>query len=204
MSRKSKSRRDKKKQKKSQAGNKPAPTTPKEQLLSFTTRAQKGFLGSLVNQVHIMPVSADGTVHPPNGAPLRAVWDTGASHSTVTQRVVDDYGLIQTGRARTQTANGPSDVNTYLVDLFLPNKVAITGLRVNDMTTIEGTDMLIGMDVISQGDFSVTNCSGDTWFSFRMPSVQHVDYTKWIMRGNQRCSCGSGEYYAKCCGKPFF
>ena len=41
---------------------------------------------------------------------------------------------------------------------------------------ILGGDVLIGMDVITQGDFAVTNREGRTVFSFRVPSLIHLDF----------------------------
>ncbi len=32
------------------------------------------------------------------------------------------------------------------------------------------------MDIISQGDFAVTNHGGTTKFSFRIPSQKHIDF----------------------------
>jgi len=32
------------------------------------------------------------------------------------------------------------------------------------------------MDIISQGDFTVTNYGGTTKFSFRIPSQKHIDF----------------------------
>lgn len=37
-------------------------------------------------------------------------------------------------------------------------------------------DALIGTDIISQGDFSVTNRDGKTVVSFGVPSIKHHDY----------------------------
>ena len=39
-------------------------------------------------------------------------------------------------------------------------------------------DVLIGMDIITQGDFSITNKDQKTVFSFRFPSETHTDYVK--------------------------
>ena len=36
--------------------------------------------------------------------------------------------------------------------------------------------VLIGMDVITQGDFAVSCKDGRTQFTFRMPSIEHADY----------------------------
>jgi len=38
--------------------------------------------------------------------------------------------------------------------------------------------ILIGMDVISCGDFAVTNRDNRTVFTFRMPSIARYDYVK--------------------------
>ena len=38
--------------------------------------------------------------------------------------------------------------------------------------------ILIGMDIIKHGDFSITNVNGKTTFSFRTPSVKEIDYVK--------------------------
>ena len=46
-----------------------------------------------------------------------------------------------------------------------------------------GTDVLIGMDVINNGDFAVSNHGGVTKFSFRLPSQGHIDF---VLDGPQR------------------
>ena len=39
-------------------------------------------------------------------------------------------------------------------------------------------DVLIGMDIISKGDFSITASQGKTKFSFQIPSTHDIDYDK--------------------------
>ena len=68
--------------------------------------------------------------------------------------------------------------NSYLVDVGLPNSYIVPDIRVVDVDAlIGGADALIGMDIITPGDFSITNFNGQTMMSFRMPSVAHIDYT---------------------------
>jgi hypothetical protein len=38
------------------------------------------------------------------------------------------------------------------------------------------TDVLIGMDIISRGDFALTHKEGKTVFSFRYPSLATIDF----------------------------
>ena len=39
-------------------------------------------------------------------------------------------------------------------------------------------DVLVGMDIINTGDFAVTNLGGITKFSFRFPSLEHIDFVE--------------------------
>jgi hypothetical protein len=65
----------------------------------------------------------------------------------------------------------------YLVDFYLPMNVCVTGLNVT-LGELVAADALIGMDVISQGDFVVTNLGGKTKMSFRVPSLVETDFVK--------------------------
>jgi uncharacterized protein YchJ len=81
--------------------------------------------------------------------------------------------------------------------------------------TISGGDVLIGMDIITRGDFAVTNSDGRTTFSYRWPSTKRIDFVKEIKQGkeplpprasrkvgrNDPCPCGSGKKFKNCCGK---
>ena len=106
---------------------------------------------------------------------VRAIWDTGATNSVINQKVVDACGLVATGAAQCQGVHGNSIVDTYFVNIMLPNGIGHAMIRVSkgDLGT---ADMLIGMDLITLGDFAVTNKDGQTMFSFRYPSQLHTDY----------------------------
>ena len=76
-----------------------------------------------------------------------------------------------------QTPSGIGTMNKYMVNLILNNEVRIMNLIVMDSEIgDQGIDVLIGMDIISIGDFAVSNFEGKTQFSFRMPSQEHVEY----------------------------
>ncbi len=153
--------------------------------------------------------------HPPQSEFL-AIWDTGATNTVITEKVVNTCGLKPIGMARVNTANGQADCPVFLVNLLLPSHVGFHHLRVTQGKLI-GADMLIGMDVITRGDFAVTNKDAKTVFSFRMPSSQCIDFVKEINEAkavpgqpvklppkigrNAPCPCGSGKKYKHCCGK---
>ena len=117
-----------------------------------------------------------GTPKPP-AVEFDAIWDTGATNSVISQVVIDKCGLKPTGMAQVHAVNKVSWSETYLTNIILPNAVTCVGVRVT-RGKIPGTEMLIGMDIINKGDFSVTNCDGHSQFSYRTPSIEHIDYVE--------------------------
>jgi hypothetical protein len=59
------------------------------------------------------------------------------------------------------------------VHIHLPNDVLIGPIQVVE-GMLEGVDVLIGMDIIGEGDFILTNNDGHTDFSFTIPSVKKL------------------------------
>lgn len=106
-----------------------------------------------------------------------ALWDTGASGSCISDRIVHNLRLIPTGRQKVLTPSGETTVNTYMVDVILPNGVTIKDVPVCDSDIgKQGLDMLIGMDIIKYGDMTITNYNNRTFFTFRIPSQGAADY----------------------------
>lgn len=146
---------------------------------AFTVTANGGLLNVLQTTCHISAAfdpASGGT--PPPLFPFASIWDTGASATAISQRVVDQCGLAATGMTKVQTASALEDAETYLVSIALPNGIQFGMLKVTKGNLGPNVDVLVGMDVISQGDFSVTNQNGNTVFSFRIPSAHTVDFVK--------------------------
>ena len=107
----------------------------------------------------------------------RAIWDTGATHSVITTKIVQELNLKPVGMTIVHTANGQAHQKQYIVNFYLPNQVMFSMLRVTEAPLHE-TDILIGMDIISQGDFCLSNFEGKTALTFRMPSCEEFDFVK--------------------------
>lgn len=176
--------------------------------------AYNGLSTVLVSDVSISPAFQGQA--PPAGLlvkPYKAIWDTGATNSVVTQALVNDCGLQPIGVTTVKTAAGERLADTYLVALWLPNRICIPSLRVTEGIIGGGMDALIGMDIICRGDFAVTNKDGKTNFTFRIPSLEYIDFVKQkpptidvggqTMRRpgrNEPCYCGSGKKFKRCHG----
>lgn len=69
------------------------------------------------------------------------------------------------------------DTETYLVNIYLPNKAAYSNIRVAK-GILSGGDILIGMNIIATGDFAITSPGGVTQFSFRVPGQADIDFVR--------------------------
>ena len=131
----------------------------------------------LKNQCTISPAwDPSGNLPEPAAVEFGAIWDTGATHCVITQAAIDACGLAPTGMAEVHGVHGQALAETFLLNIGLPNQVVFHGVRVTKGILTGGADIIIGMSIINQGDFAVTNVSGKTVFSFRVPSVQVIDY----------------------------
>ncbi|SFV65370.1 hypothetical protein MNB_SUP05-5-1080 [hydrothermal vent metagenome] len=147
-----------------------------------------------------------------------AVWDSGATKSCISQVVVDTLGLEPVNRVNVHTGAGIEQKDEFIVDMFLPNNIRFTPIRATQINanTHIGFDCVIGMDIISQGDMSLSNVEGKTLFSFRVPSIGGVDFVKEHNKNlqnkkkpqkvkvvtanrNKMCHCGSGKKFKNCC-----
>lgn len=179
---------------------------------SFTAKS-KGLASALVTGIMIHPafdpMKADSI---PPGKKFKAIWDTGATNTVITKRVVQECNLKQIGMTQVHGVGGAmKDCPVYLVNIKLPNDLGVVKVRVTQGMITDGIDALIGMDIILLGDFAVTSYQGKTTFSFRTPSKERIDFVKDHKKGqvvksekisrNVPCPCGSGKKYKKCCGK---
>ena len=120
------------------------------------------------------------------------IWDTGATNSVITKKVVDDLGLKPIGLTEVNHAGGKSIQNVYFVNVILPDNVVVSQVRVTEGKLIapdnipeqKRPQVLIGMDIISMGDFAVTNANGKTVLSFRTPPVGEIDFIPTVQASN--------------------
>ena len=111
--------------------------------------------------------------------PVKAQWDTGATGTCISKELANKLKLIPTGLVNVHTPSGIGTMNKYMINLVLNNEVRFVNLSVMDSEIgKQGIDVLIGMDIISNGDFAVSNYDGKTYFSFRLPSQEHIEYKK--------------------------
>ena len=185
---------------------------PKIPVHGLTIKAN-GILRQITSEVSISQVS-DPSLKPTEQPPctkFKAIWDTGATSTVITEPVVSECSLRPTGMAKVETASDTVNAETYIVNITLPSGVRFNNLKVTK-GRIKGADVLIGMDIITTGDFAISNFQGKTTVAFRIPSVECIDWNPNLKKTappvmhtkvgrNEPCPCGSGKKYKRCCGK---
>lgn len=169
-----------------------------ERIQAHTLRSKNGLLRVLASNVVIMtPFLGDPKLLPvpPLQGGFVGIWDTGASGTVITQNVVQQLQLQPTGQKRVNAANGAYNANTYLVNVVLPGDIHVQHVEVTEGQLGAGADVLIGMDIITLGDFSITNPGGTTVMSFRTPSCVEVDYVQRAQeKAKKRVRAGGGRH----------
>jgi hypothetical protein len=140
----------------------------------------------LVNEIKL-PVgvgTSGGLLHQ-----FTAVWDTGATNTVISKKVVEVVGLVDIiDQVDTYSADGPGKADAYYVNVQLLNGVNFANLKVVQMEIRD--DLLIGMDIIGAGDFCLTNFSGETVLTFESPPHYRYDFVKQINVSRARTSRG--------------
>lgn len=158
---------------------------------AFTTRASP-LARKLITEVQVCVAfdPKNPPPHDPTYVPVRALWDTGASSSVIAKSLVAKLGLASIGQTQVHHGGdaGVSACSTYLVNFLLPNNVGIAGVLVAEFNPQHADfEALVGMDIITRGDFSVTHVGGNqTCMSFRIPSCREIDYVQEANVSNAR------------------
>jgi hypothetical protein len=167
---------------------------------AFTLKSP-GTLNRVITDIGVS--AAFDPAAPPTPEPTltgaKALWDTGATKSVISTELVKTLALQPVGVAKVNHAGGEGTSHTYLVNFRLPHAVGVAGILVTEFPSTPGDfGVIVGMDVICLGDFSLTNMDGKTWVSFRMPSCGTIDYVvEWnkerhtAVSWNSPCPCGA-------------
>jgi predicted aspartyl protease len=102
-----------------------------------------------------------------------ALWDTGANSCAVTQKVIDDFNLQPTNKGIALGITGAMEKqNFYRIGMVFTQPVYKTEAVIEDIEVglfrapIPTHDVIIGMNVISQGCLKLENVNGEIHFSF--------------------------------------
>jgi predicted aspartyl protease len=110
-------------------------------------------------------------------ADVLALVDTGATNTSISGRLAKSLGLRVIEQCRVDAAGGAHIANVYSIDVLLRSMVRFTSIRSTEFVENDMFDIIIGMDILTQGDLAITNHDHRTVVSFRVPpDSKHIDY----------------------------
>ena len=123
----------------------------------------------IATTVYLYPNALAGV----NPISTKAIWDTGAQKSIITPYIAQALNLKPVNQVTIGGIHGKNQSDIVIVTLEIPGQNIHKDLQVAvcpfNADPKSDTNMLIGMDIISQGDFVLSNGGGDTLFTFATP-----------------------------------
>lgn len=113
---------------------------------------------------------------PPHKIDTFAIWDTAATNTAFDRELVAQLGLKPDDECIVQTGGGLTDSHFHTADVCLYGKpfsgVAVVELDIlrRDTPDNRPARVLIGMDIIMEGDFALTLSGNKLELFFRVPS----------------------------------
>lgn len=104
----------------------------------------------------VLMIMARATYHS-DGIPVMARFDTGATVSCISEDIVNQLGAPVYSTGLIRSATGETIVNKYILVLDFNENMRVGGILTYaaDLSHLEDTDFIIGMDIISLGDLTV-------------------------------------------------
>ncbi|MDR1904027.1 MAG: retropepsin-like domain-containing protein [Treponema sp.] len=103
----------------------------------------------------------------------RALWDTGATGTVITPEIANALNLEPFDRLLISGVNNTDFADLVHISVGLPNQVMCDDFDAVVCSLNKKIDMLIGMDIILNGDLSISNAGGRTLFTFAIPPFEN-------------------------------
>lgn len=126
-------------------------------------------VSTIVTEAFLFPNFKPGTLPPLKYYTENAMWDTGAECNFIDVDVAEAMELIPNGKKWARGIGGEKLCDVYQISIGLPNGRILHDVEVY-CEELGECDVLLGMGIITETDFLITNKGYKTVFSFRSPS----------------------------------
>ena len=101
---------------------------------------------------------------------VNALWDTGSTESLISEKIVKMIEPILKNKSKYVTRDVVIECETYAVSLSLSDEITFRDVLMKKADLSDkNVDIIIGMDIISRGDFEIRNYNNLIEFAFRIP-----------------------------------
>ena len=110
------------------------------------------------------------TINNHKSSTANALWDTGATISAITPKLVNELNFIPAGTVAICGITGSMDVEFILASIQLPGGLLRQNIKMAVCDFSQDINIILGMDIITLGDFELLHGNNQTIFSFTAPS----------------------------------
>ena len=104
----------------------------------------------------------------------KALIDTGSNSSCISERLATACRLKPISALKMISAHGMSIAQIYEVSFILPGNIKFDSIPVVEVTGSKSFDVIIGMDILSKGDFAFSSDLAKSCFSMQIPSKKEI------------------------------
>jgi predicted aspartyl protease len=121
----------------------------------------------IISEAIVYAIVPEG--EPIEGFRVRALWDTGATHCQVTPELAKKMGLKSLGRMDSNNAAGKTPTEIYELGMVIGEKIHYPKLYFGVSQGHERFDIVIGMNAIKYGRFTLNGHGDERTFRFEVP-----------------------------------
>lgn len=143
---------------------------------AYTLRLGK-YPQSAITDIYVShAIPEEAMMMPEDGVKCRGKWDTGCNMTCISRRIAEALKLVPERLMEVKTPHGASEYyNTYNIAIKIPNGHIYHNVEVCEARMVDA-DMLIGMDIITMGDFALShNQYGEVILSICTPPLMSID-----------------------------
>jgi predicted aspartyl protease len=102
----------------------------------------------VITDIYIFKTSDDIRVY-------KALWDTGATETLISSKIITELNLEKTGEVEVSTINGTLNSKRFSCGLLLENHSKSINIQPAEYPYRRECDVIIGMDIIQHGLFII-------------------------------------------------
>lgn len=126
------------------------------------SKTYEGVVDVVISDCDIYTLDGKRKFHTDN-----AMWDTGSTCTFVSDRIIRALQLEPSGMVGVSGIGGDVDTQKYMIHISLPTGNVVTYFEVLS-SEYEDYDVIIGMDIINRGHFSLDSSGENTVFFFSL------------------------------------
>lgn len=109
---------------------------------------------------------------------VNAIWDTGSTNSCISISLANQLRLQPVRNGELKSSGGSMDTSFYKITFSLIPELTFKNEVMSFNNCNQNIDFLIGMDIISKGEFNLATNNGYTLLTFKYPVTTEIEFVR--------------------------